>query len=59
LARKLHNHRITFISGNALLSDWLQRLERLFMAVAFAESGEAETALAIAYGTGKPGDVGA
>jgi len=34
-----------------MLSSWMQRLETLFVAAAFAEAGEFETALQIAYGS--------
>jgi hypothetical protein len=35
----------------AMFSAWMQRLETLFVAVTFAEAGEFETALQIAYGS--------
>ena len=38
-------------------STWMQRLETLFVAVAFAEAGEFDTARLIAYGTPTAADV--
>jgi len=36
---------------------WMQRLETLFVAVAFAEAGEFDTARLIAYGPAAAADV--